>query len=281
MIKFGPSGNSMAFAAAGHSKSEESAVWVKNLGLTAFEYSFGRGVNMSDEKAALIGDAFKDAGIEISVHAPYYINFANPEEENALKSYAYIVSSAEKLKLMGGKRVIFHPASQGKMKREAAVDLTEERLKRLRDIIYEKGLDDLLYCPETMGKIGQIGTIEEIVRFCKIDKIYIPTVDFGHVNARECGSLKTEQDYLDRLKYMIDELGMEKMKRFHVHFSKIEYSAKGEVRHLTFEDNHYGPDPNFLIGAIKKLDLEPVIICESAGTQDVDALNMQKTYFGN
>jgi deoxyribonuclease-4 len=152
---------------------------------------------------------------------------------------------------------------------------------RLRDIIYEKGLDDLIYCPETMGKIGQIGTIEEVVRFCKIDKIYIPTVDFGHVNARECGSLKTEQDYIDRLKYMIDELGMEKMKNFHVHFSKIEYSAKGEVRHLTFLDDHYGPNPDYFVGAVKKLGLEPVVICESAGTQDVDALNMQKTYHGN
>lgn len=281
MIKFGPSGNSIAFSEAGYKNSEDSAKWVKGLGLSAFEYSFGRGVNMSDEKAVSIGGAFSDAGVEISVHAPYYINFANPEEENAVKSYAYIISSAEKLKLMGGKRVIFHPASQGKMKREVAVDLTEERLKRLRDIIYEKGLDDILYCPETMGKVGQIGTIEEIVRFCKIDKIYIPTVDFGHVNARECGSLKTEQDYLDRLKYMIDELGMEKMKNFHVHFSKIEYSAKGEVRHLTFLDDHYGPSPNLMISAVKKLGLEPVVICESAGTQDMDALNMQKIYFGS
>jgi deoxyribonuclease-4 len=236
---------------------------------------------MGDDKAVKIGEAFKNANLEISVHAPYYINFANLDDSKIANSINYVIESAKKVKLMGGNRVIFHPASQGKMKREAAVDLTEERLKRLRDIVYEKGLDNLFYCPETMGKVGQIGTIEEIVRFCKIDKIYIPTVDFGHVNARECGSLKTEQDYLDRLKYMIDELGMEKMKNFHVHFSKIEYSAKGEVRHLTFLDDHYGPSPNLMISAVKKLDLEPVIICESAGTQDMDALNMQKIYLGS
>ena len=173
MIKFGPSGNSLAFSAAGNSKSEESAVWVKNLGLNCFEYSFGRGVNMSDERAISIGKAFLAAGVEISVHAPYYINFANPEEENAIKSYNYVLQSAEKVKLLGGKRVVFHPASQGKMKREDAVDLTEKRLITLRDIVYDKGLDDLIYCPETMGKLGQIGTIEEVVRFCKIDKIYL------------------------------------------------------------------------------------------------------------
>ncbi len=281
MIKFGPSGNSLAFAEAGKTKSEESAVWVKNLGLSCFEYSFGRGVNLSDERAISIGKAFSDADVEISVHAPYYINFANPENENAEKSYGYVLSSAKKVKLMGGKRVVFHPASQGKMKREQAVDLTEDRLKILRDRIYEDNLSDLIICPETMGKIGQIGTIEEITRFCKIDKIYVPAVDFGHVNARECGSLKTEKDYTERLEYMISELGMEKMKHFHIHFSKIEYSAKGEVRHLTFEDDHYGPNFEPLSIALKKLGLEPYVVCESAGTQDIDALKMQKIYYGN
>ena len=280
MIKFGPSGNSIAFQEAGFSKSEQSATWLKEMGLTCFEYSFGRGVNLSDEKAISIGNAFSRAGVEISVHAPYYINLANPEEENAVKSYNYILQSAEKVKLMGGKRVVFHPASQGKMKREQAVELTIKRLKTLRDMVYERGLEDLIYCPETMGKLAQIGTIEEITEFCKIDKIYTPAVDFGHVNSREFGSLKTEQDYLDRLNYMIDNLGYERMKHFHIHFSKIEYSAKGEVRHLTFEDDHYGPDYVPLMSALKKLDLHPFVVCESAGTQDKDALKMQNAYYG-
>ena len=281
MIKFGPSGNSIAFAEAGLKHSEESAVWVKEMGLSCFEYSFGRGVSLSDEKAQSIGAAFKAADVEISVHAPYYINFANPDDEMAEKSYMYVISSAEKVKLMGGKRIVFHPASQGKMKREQAVALTIERLKKLRDIVYESGLDDLIYCPETMGKLGQIGTVEEVTEFCKIDKIYCPALDFGHINAREFGSLKTTEDYLERLQYIVDELGYERMKNFHVHFSKIEYSAKGEVRHLTFEDDHYGPDFAPFSQALKILRLEPYIVCESAGTQDIDALNMQKIYLGN
>ncbi len=279
MIKFGPSGNSQAFYDAGNTKSEQSATWVKDMGLDCFEYSFGRGVNMSDAKALEIGDAFKTAGVEISVHAPYFINLANPDDLKAENSYRYITDSAEKVKLLGGNRIIFHPASQGKAERGEAVKLAIERHKILRDRIYEKGLDNLYFCPETMGKLGQIGTIEEVTEFCKIDKIYIPTVDFGHINARENGSLKTEQDYLDRLNYMIDNLGMEKMKHFHIHFSKIEYTKKGEVKHLTFEDTVYGPEFYPLAVALKKLDLEPIVICESAGTQDIDAKAMKEIYF--
>ena len=281
MIKFGPSGNSIAFTLAGNKTSEQSAVWVKNLGLNCFEYSFGRGVNLSDEKALSIGNAFREACVEISVHAPYYINFANPDNQKAENSYRYVLDSAKKVKLMGGNRVVFHPASQGKLLRDEAVALTIKRLNVLKDLIYQAGLDDLIFCPETMGKLGQIGTIEEITEFCKIDKVFVPAVDFGHVNARENGSLKTKQDFLVRLKYMIDNLGYEKMKNFHIHFSKIEYTKKGEVRHLTFEDNIYGPDFSPLAEALKELKLEPFVICESAGTQDIDAVSMQKIYGNN
>ena len=277
MIKFGPSGNSNAFYDAGHSKSEESALWVKNLGLNAFEYSFGRGVNMSDEKAVALSEKFKEAGIEISVHAPYYINLANPDDEMVKKSFMYLTDSAKKVKLLGGDRVIFHPASQGKMDRETAVNLTKERIKSLCDLVYSEGLDDIKFCPETMGKLAQIGTVEEITDFCSVDKIFIPTVDFGHVNAREQGSLKFDLDYEERLKYMISVLG-DKMKHFHIHFSKIEYSQKGEVKHLTFEDEKYGPDFSPLARALIKLDLEPIVICESNGTQDLDAVKMKEIY---
>ena len=278
MIQFGPSGNSESFYAQGYSHTEESAKFVKDMGLDCFEYSFGRGVRMTDAKAVSIGKAFKEQGIEISVHAPYYINFANPEAENAEKSYNYVLESGRVLKLMGGKRCVFHSATQGKMEREAAVSLTEERLKVLRDRIYEAELNDLYFCPETMGKIAQIGTLEEIVRFCRIDPIYLPAVDFGHLNAREQGSLKTVDDYKSRLEYMISELGYERVKHFHVHFSKIQYSEKGEVRHLTLDDMIYGPEFAPLAVALKELKLEPYIVSESAGTQAEDALAMKRMY---
>ena len=234
---------------------------------------------MSEDKAISIGDAFRQAGVEISVHAPYFINFANPDDEMAAKSYGYVLDSAKMVKLMGGKRVVFHPAAQGKATRDEAVALTEERLKILRDYIYLNDLQDLIFCPETMGKLAQIGTVEEIVRFCKIDPVFTPCIDFGHINAREQGSLKTVDDYKTRLQYMIDELGYDRMKHFHMHFSKIMYSAKGEIKHLTFEDTVYGPEFEPLAVALKQLGLEPYIVSESAGTQAEDAKYMKNAYF--
>ena len=278
MIKFGPSGNCESFYAEGYSHTEEAAAFVKKRGLDCFEYSFGRGVRMSEDKAMSIGEAFAAENVEISAHAPYFINFANPDDEMAAKSYGYVLDSGKILKLMGGKRVVFHPAAQGKASREEAVSLTEDRLKILRDYIYLNDMQDMVFCPETMGKLAQIGTVEEIVRFCKVDPVYTPCVDFGHINAREQGSLVTVDDYKNRLEYMIAELGFERMKHFHVHFSKIMYSAKGEVKHLTFADTVYGPEFEPLAVALKDLRLEPYIVSESAGLQAEEAEIMKKIY---
>lgn len=278
MIKFGPSGNCQRFYEAGYKHTEQAAGFCRDLGLDCYEYSFGRGISMSEGKALSIGAAFKEAQVELSVHAPYFINFANPSDESAQKSFGYVLDSAKYLKLLGGERVVFHPAAQGKASRGDAVALTLERLKYLRDLIYANGYENLKFCPETMGKLAQIGTVEEITEFCKIDKCFCPCVDFGHVNAREQGSLKTEKDYVDRLGYMIGELGYERMKNFHVHFSKIMYGGKGEIKHLTFEDDVYGPEFEPLAAALKSLKLEPYIVSESAGTQADDALYMKRVY---
>ena len=278
MIKFGPSGNSQSFYAAGYEYTEEAAAYVKEMGLDCFEYSFGRGVRMGEEKARSIGAAFAKEGVEISVHAPYFINFANPDDEMAAKSYGYVLDSAKMVKAMGGRRVVFHPAAQGKDAREIAVSRAEDRLKILRDYIYLNELQDCMYCPETMGKLAQVGTVEEIARFCLVDEIFTPCVDFGHVNAREQGSLKTEEDYRRLLEYLVEKIGYERMKHFHVHFSKIMYGAKGEIKHLTFADEVYGPEFLPLARVLKEMKLEPYIVSESDGTQAEDALAMKRMY---
>lgn len=278
MIKFGPSGNSESFYLEGYTHTEEAAKYVKERGLDCFEYSFGRGVRMSEEKAVSIRRAFEAQGVEISLHAPYFINFANPSDEMAAKSYDYVLQSGNMARLMGAKRVVFHPAAQGKAERADAVALTKERLKILRDYIYMNGLQTIKFCPETMGKLAQIGTVEEIAEFCAIDTVFTPCVDFGHVNAREGGSLKTKEDYLSLLNIFTDRLGVERMRDFHVHFSKIMYSAKGEIKHLTFADEVYGPEFAPLAAALKQTGLQPYIVCESDGTQAEDAAEMKKIY---
>ena len=278
MIRFGPSGNCTRFYDEGHTSSTDAPKWLSDQGLNAYEYSFGRGINISNEKANAIGELGKAFGVEISVHAPYYINFSNPSDEMAEKSYGYVLRSCQKVREFYGKRVVFHPSTVGKMTRKEAVELTQKRMEVLARLIVENKMDDCIFCPETMGKINQIGDVEEVTEFCKTADFFIPTIDFGHINARTYGSLKTAEDYEQIVTHLINTLGMERASKIHIHFSKIEYSNGGEVRHLTFADTVFGPEFEPLAKILKKYKLEPVVICESAGTQTDDALEMKRIY---
>ncbi len=278
MIKFGPSGNGENFYNLGLSGASDSAKYVKDLGLNCFEYSFGRGITLTKATAENIGNEFSKNGVELSIHAPYFINFATTEEDKEQNSYNYVINSLKYAKIMNAKRVVFHPSTQGKLDRQTAVELTHKRLVNLANLIVDANLDDLIVCPETMGKSKQIGTVEEIANFCTIAPFFVPAIDFGHVNSRENGSLNTVDDFLNVLKTTKEIIGEEKLNKLHIHFSKIMYGDKGEIKHLTFEDSVYGPNFEPLAKALKIMNIEPFIICESAGTQDIDAVKMKQIY---
>lgn len=276
MIKIGPSGNSDAFYASGRKHTYEEGAFLAALGLDCFEYSFGRGVSMSDETAAKIKNEFEKYGIEISVHAPYYTNFANPDPEMIQKSVGYILQSIRACNKMGGKRVVFHPAACGKATRAEAVAATKRNLALLAERCRDSVNFEYKLCAETMGKLNQIGTVEEVVDFCLIDDIFYPCFDFGHINSYMRGGLKTKDDYRRILDYTIDKLGFEKASQMHVHFSKIMYGDKGEIKHLTFADEKYGPEYEPLGQLFEEYKMSPYIVCESDGTMSDDALIMKK-----
>lgn len=277
MLRIGPSGNSEDFYATGRKHTYQEGEYLHEIGLNAFEYSFGRGVSLSDETAKKISSEFKKYDIAISVHAPYYTNFSNPDPEMIKKSIGYVISSIMACNKLGGERVVVHPAACGKVDRSVAVSAAIDNLKLLANAIATIDFD-FKVCLETMGKRNQIGTVEEVVEFCKIHDKFYPCFDFGHINAYTCGGIKTKDDYRRILDYTINNLGFEKASKMHVHFSKIQYGDKGEIRHLTFADDKYGPEYEPLAQLFDEYKMSPYVICESAGTMSVDALAMKKMH---
>ncbi len=275
MIRFGPAGNSDSFYQEGYSSTLDAPMWLKGKGATAFEYSFSRGVHVNDETLVQLGKLFKENDIVVSVHAPYFINLANPDDLMVEKSYGYVIDCLRALRLLGGNRCVFHAGSCGKQPRQEAYALLKERMQELVKRVKDLGYSDMYLCPETMGKSQQIGTYQEIADLCTIDDIVIPTVDFGHINALTQGSLVTEQDYAQVIDYFVQHIGSQKTNMMQVHFSKIEYGPKGELKHLTFEDEKYGPEYTNLAKVFHKYKMNPIVICESKGTQLEDSLIMK------
>ncbi|MCM1524482.1 MAG: TIM barrel protein [Ruminococcus sp.] len=278
--KFGPAGTAESFKAMGYKKSVQLPEYLKKFGLDHFEYQCGQGVRISEQAAAEIGAAFRENGMTLSLHAPYFISLSGTDEEKRLGSVKYILDSARAAKAMGARRIVIHSGSCSKISRTEALELAKDTMKQARRALISEGLEDIICCPETMGKINQLGTLEEVIEICKVDDTFLPTVDFGHLNARTFGGIKTKQDYADMLDKLENGLGIERARVFHSHFSKIEFTEKGgEKRHLTFKEcGGYGPDFKPLIELIRERDWSPTFICESAGTQTEDARAMKEYY---
>ncbi|MCQ2440897.1 MAG: TIM barrel protein [Clostridia bacterium] len=276
--KFGPAGNSFSFKEMGYKSSLEVPEYLVKMGLDAFEYQCGRGVNIGLEKATELGIIAKENGITLSLHAPYYISMSSVEEEKRLNSINYILSSARAVNAMGGKRIVVHTGSCGKISREQALTLACDTMKLALDALDRENLGHIHICPETMGKVNQLGTLDEVIALCKLDERLIPCIDFGHLNARDLGFFKTKSDYETVFVKIRDKLGSDRLHSFHSHFSKIEYTNGGEKRHLTFADTVYGPQFEPVMELTAKYNCETVYICESDGTQAEDAKQMKDYY---
>ena len=277
-IRFGTAGISDSFDAMGFKNSLDIPAYIERFQLHAFEYQCGRGVRLGLDKAAEMARRAEKPDILFSVHAPYFISMSSMVEETRLKSIDYILQSCRLVRALGGRRVIFHSGSCGKQSREEALEKALDTMQRMVKAVDKEGFDDITLCPETMGKIGQLGTLDEVLALCGVDKRITPCIDFGHLNARTLGGIQTKQDYADILDRMQQVLQDERAQNFHVHFSRIEWSKGGEKRHWTFADTQFGPEYPPLIQLLKERQLSPVIICESAGTQAEDALSMQEYY---
>ena len=278
---FGPAGNSESFFAMGYKDNSGVAEYITKMGLDAFEYQCGRGVNISDKSAAAFGALAKGSGVTLSIHAPYFISLSSLEPEKRTGSARYFLESARAAAAMGAGRIILHSGSCGKQSREQALALAKETLAYCLARTDEAGYSDLTFCPETMGKINQLGTLDEVIELCLIDERLIPCIDFGHLNARTHGGIQSKADYAAILDELKNRLGEYRYRNFHSHFSKIEYSEGGEKRHLTFEDSSFGPDPMPLMELVAERDLSPTFICESDGTQAEDAALLKKYYKNN
>ena len=273
---FGPGGNAEAFYAAGGKSTVQAPAWVRSQGLTAYEYEAGKGVGASELTLRQIGAAAKNAGIYMSMHAPYFISIASTTFETRMKSIEYISESLWAADLLGADIIVVHSGGCAKITREEGMRLSADTMyKTLESVSYP----DIRIGIETMGKKNQLGTLEEVIELCSMDKRLVPVVDFGHLNARECGGVFRSADDFTRVFDAIgNALGDEVARNLHCHFSMIEWTDKGEKKHLTFEDRIYGPRYEPLMETIARDHLTPTIICESAGTQAQDAREMQLYY---
>lgn len=277
---FGPGGNSEEFHASKYRSSANAPDFVRDKGLDAYEYEAGRGIAGAPETLLEIGRRSGEYGIAVSIHSPYFISLSSVEPEKRVKSVGYLRETAAAGALLGAGLMVVHTGSAAKISRETAMEYAADTLRMADEMLAETGFPIVLGL-ETMGKLNQLGTLDEVLTLCKLSPRFAPVIDFGHMNAREQGALRTADDFKRVFDRIATELSPEHADKLHCHFSRIEYTAMGEKKHLTFADTQFGPDPLLFAQAIRELGVSPTVICESAGTQSEDALFLKNAYLAN
>lgn len=252
MIRIGPAGTSGLGFPGGLEKCKE-------LGLNALEWEFTHGVRIKNEQAKKIGELAKKLGLAMSVHGPYYINLASKEKQKIGASKTRILQSCERGHNLNADYIVFHAGFYQKRDAEEIFQIIKEGIIDIQKTIEEKKWDVIL-APETTGKASQFGDIDELLRLRKETKCHL-TVDWAHIKARNNGVI----DY--------DEV-CEKLKgigHIHSHFSGIEWTPKGERRHLITPEKEIKE----LLSYIKKYKLDVTIINESPDPYG-DCVKMKK-----
>lgn len=250
-MRFGPGG----YPSAG--KTPEGALeYVRGLGLDALEVEFVRGARIKPERAQEIGAVAKRLDIRMSCHAPYFISFNSDNPETREKSIAWVMDTVHAAHNLGAYIIVIHAASYGKSP-ETALPSVVDGLSKCRDLMDDEGVDDVILGVETMGKIGQFGTLDEIGKVMEQVDGVRPVLDVAHVHARGRGRLRTEQD----MRELTDQFFSLSGDIAHFHISCIKYGEKGEISHLPLSAKE--PDMQMLADVLADSKQDCTFISES------------------
>ena len=273
--RFGPAGVPPWFKAMKAALTDVPRL-LRGEGLDAFEYQavrWGAKPQIKREDAEKLGLKTKENDVWISLHGSYFINFCGEKDviEASKQRLIACITAAEWMKAYV---VVFHSGFYGKRPQKEAFTNCLEALKEVVQVMRALGIKNVKIGPETMGKPSQLGSLDEVLSLCEEVERTQLVVDWAHLHARDRGRFKTVDDFRKVIVEIENRLGTEAVKDMHCHFTKIEFTDKGEKRHHTMDEADYGPDFTMLAKVIAEFKLKPVIISESP-ILDMDAIKMR------
>jgi len=273
--RFGPAGVPSAFKDLKR-PVVEFPEYLHKEGLDAFEYQavrWGTEPQMKREAAEALGVNAKKHDVWLTVHGSYFINFCGGKE-TIEASKNRLIACATAADWMDAHVVVFHPGFYGRRPPREALELCVKAMREVVESLRSLGIGEVHLGPETTGKPSQLGSSDEILTLCDEVESTEPIIDWAHIHARERGKLKTIGDFRKVMDEIEKRLGTDVTRNLHCHYTRVEFTHKGERRHHTMDEVEYGPDFDPLASLIAELGLKPVVISESP-ILDIDAQKMR------
>ncbi len=247
---------------------------VNELGLSAMELEFVQSINISKEKAPAVKEAAAKNDVALTCHGQYFINLNAQEEAKLIASRKRILDGARRADECGAWSICFHMAFYLKEDPLKVYNKVKTELKQLTRQLKDEG-NKIWLRPETTGKNTQFGNLKETLMLSQEIGGVLPCIDFSHLHARDNGKWNTYEEFCSILADVEKYIGREGLDNLHIHLAGIEYSVKGERRHLPLQES----DMNYkdLVKAWKEFRIKGVVVAESP-IMEKDALLLSKLY---
>jgi deoxyribonuclease-4 len=247
---------------------------VRELGLGCMEVEFVRGVRMGPATQEAVSETSRYLGIALSAHAPYYINLNSDEDAKVKASEERILQTARVGSGCSATTAVFHAATYMGGSPQRAHAAVKRSLRRITGVLADEGVDVWLR-PEVMGRQSQYGSLEEVIRLSQEVEGVLPCLDLSHLHARSRGGYNDLRELRRALDMLEDGLGRMWLDDAHIHLQGVEYSDKGERRHLDLKES----DMNYrdALRALKEYKVKGLLICESPNLEE-DALLLKRSY---
>ncbi len=269
-LRFGTAGNPLSTPRAG---TEHAIRRARELGLECLEMAWGNGVRMRGETADRIARARAECGLELTAHAPYYINLCGARDV-VERSVARLVEAGAQAARCGAASLCFHAGWYGDLTPAAAWRRVATRLRGVMRALRARGVAIELR-PETTGRISQAGTLEDVIAWSREIDGVLPCLDFAHHYARRQGAGNRHEDFVALLEQVAAGLGRGALSRLHVHASGIEFGRGGERRHLPLTKSRFRWRE--LLRALRDVHASGWVFAETPAMEE-DALRMQRYY---
>jgi deoxyribonuclease-4 len=261
-IRFGP-------ARVPSRESPDAAIeLLRERDYTACEIDFEGGFWMDWDFAQTFGELARDAGIALSVHAPIPAFLGHLEKSKKYRmAIGMLDHSAGIARSCGAELVVVHPGFLLEREREAALDAVVEQLAELRERLEGKERD-VPFGVEVMGRVRELGTVEDVISISSRLDWVRPVLDFAHLHAVTDGGFTSADPFAMVLK-AADEL-LEPGAPFHIHFSDISYANRNEKSHLPYGQGTLRADP--LAEALTGFERPATVIGESPDEESNQAI---------
>jgi deoxyribonuclease IV len=261
-IRFGPA------RVPSRESPEEAIALLQERGYTACEIDFEGRFWMDYPWAERFGELARDAGLVLSVHAPIAGFVGHAERGKKLNmAIGMLDHSAGIAVACGAELVVFHPGFLLEREREKALDDVVEQAVELRERLEKKGRG-VPFGVEVMGRVRELGTIDDVLVIAERVPWIRPVLDFAHMHATSDGAF-TEVEAFASVLSRADGL-LEPGAPFHIHFSDIAYANRNETKHLAYGEGTLRAEP--LGEALAGLDRPATVISESPDEESHQAI---------